>query len=111
MAYDAGVAAGLSPDILAMYECHVMKYDPAWYVENAGLNISKQEELEADALDALLPQVESLIKGLGVEQYVAAPIASDESWQEFVEGLELFDGEGKVDLSGQANHLSVAARL
>lgn len=98
LAYDAAAAAGISPDILALYQSYIMKFDPAWYSENLGITIAKQEELEADALDALLPQIESLLKGLDVDKYVSAPIAAEESWEEFRAGLELFDGEGHIEL-------------
>ncbi|KAF8148429.1 acyl-CoA dehydrogenase NM domain-like protein [Crassisporium funariophilum] len=100
MAYDAAVAAGVSRDLVDLYVSSIIQLDPAWYVENLGLSVKNQEELQAKALDAILPNVETLIQGLGVDRYVAAPIASDKSWDAFVDGLELFEGDGHVQLGG-----------
>lgn len=96
MAYDAAVSAGVSPDLIDLYVASIIQLDPAWYSENVGMTIDRQAELQAKALDAVLPQVEVLIRGLGVDEYVSAPIVSDKAWDSFVDNLELFKGNGLV---------------
>ncbi|KDR69575.1 hypothetical protein GALMADRAFT_128519 [Galerina marginata CBS 339.88] len=98
MAYDAAVSAGVSPDLIDLFVASVVQYDPAWYSENAGMSIKTQEEMQAKALDAVLPQVEQLIAAFGVDTYVTAPIVSDKAWNSFVDSLELFEGDSVVAL-------------
>ena len=99
MAYDAAVSAGVSTDLIDLYVASIVQLDSAWYSENVGLTIKSQEELQGKALDAVLPQVKELIRGLGVEEYVSAPIVSDKAWGSYVDSLELFKGDGFVLLS------------
>lgn len=105
MAYDAAVSSGVSPDLIDVYVASIVQLDPAWYSENAGLSIQSQEELQAKALDAVLPQVEDLIRAFDVDAYVSAPIVSDKAWNSFVDGLEIFKGDGFVSLPVQEDGL------
>ncbi|KAF8159221.1 acyl-CoA dehydrogenase NM domain-like protein [Crassisporium funariophilum] len=100
MAFDAAATAGVSPGLLDLYVCSITQLDPAWYVENMGLSVNRQAEIQSQALDVVLPQVEALVQGLGVDKYVSAPIVSDKAWDSFVDGLELFEGRGHVPLEG-----------
>lgn len=112
MAYDAAVSAGVSTSLIDLYVARIIQLDPAWYSENVGLTIEKQAELMANALDAVLPQVEELIRGLNVDEYVTAPIVSDKTWDAFVDSLEMFEGNGFVQLPViDANQSFPKARL
>ncbi|KAJ0413496.1 hypothetical protein BJY00DRAFT_296816 [Aspergillus carlsbadensis] len=98
MAYEASLEAGIDPRLLALYESGAMLEDSAWYAEQGNISRAAQRELEAQAADALLPEMESLISALGVEKYSSAPMSSGERWNEFVAGLESFGGEASLDM-------------
>jgi acyl-CoA oxidase len=97
MAYEAAKAAGVSSCLVDLYLSSVIQSESAWYVENLELGTTRQEKLQADALNAVLLQVEKFIQGLNVEDYLkSVPIISDARWNSFVQGLEAFDGNGKI---------------
>ena len=97
MAYDAAVAAGVRPCLVDLYVANVVKLDPAWYAEHAGFGRAKQQELEARAHDEALPILGDLVREMDVFAYVNAPIASDSTWDAFVDGLKVFRGNAHVD--------------
>jgi acyl-CoA oxidase len=90
MAYDAAVAAGVSPALVDLFVARAMKLDPAWFVEEAGIGRAAQATMEESALDAVLPHVERLVGDFGAEPYLTAPIVSDAAWDTFVEGLPVY---------------------
>ncbi|KAL3442897.1 hypothetical protein BJX65DRAFT_312357 [Aspergillus insuetus] len=99
MAYEAALEAGIDPKLLALYESGVMLEDSAWYAEQGNISRAAQRETEATAADTLLPEMESLIRALGVENYSSAPMSSEEHWNEFASGLESFDGQASLDIN------------
>lgn len=106
MAYEAAKAAGISSSLVDLYVWTVIQSDSAWYVENVGLGIARQEKRHADSLDAVLPEVETFIQGLDVEEYLeSVPIISDGRWNEFVQGLETFDGNGEIQSGKELSRL------
>lgn len=102
MAYDAAVASGVEPCLVDLYVASVMKLDPAWYAEHAGLGRGAQAEMESVALDAVLPRLSSLVSRLHNEPHLTAPIVSDAAWDGFVAKLELF-GRGGSDMRMDTN--------
>ena len=102
MAYDAAVASGVEPCLVDLYVASVMKLDPAWYAEHAGLGRGAQAEMESVALDAVLPRLSSLVSRLHNEPHLTAPIVSDAAWDGFVAKLELF-GRGGSDMRIDTN--------
>lgn len=98
MAYDAAVAQGVRPCLIDLYVANVVKLDPAWYSENAGLTRRAQQEMEVRALDTVLPILGELVKEMDVFPYVNAPIVSDERWAAFVDELKVFRGNARVDV-------------
>ncbi len=97
MAYEAAKSAGVSSCLVDLYLSSVIQSESAWYVENLELGTARQEKLQADALNAVLLQVEKFIQGLNVEDYLkSVPIISDARWNRFVQGLEAFDGNGEI---------------
>jgi acyl-CoA oxidase len=92
MAYDAAVKFKLDPDVIAMYEAGVMKFDPSWYVEHAGIGRLQQAEMESKAVAALLPKLEQLIDATGAAPYAIAPLLTQESFSAFLNTLPLFRG-------------------
>jgi len=88
MAYEAAVKAKVDPRLIDMFVASVIKMDPTWYSENAGIKKAQQEEMEETAAFTLLPELPRLLQGLDVKEYVHAPIVSDEAWSAFVSSLE-----------------------
>lgn len=97
MAYDAAVAAGVRPCLVDLYVANVVKLDPAWYSEHAGLGRRAQQEMEVSAMDEALPILGELVREMDVFAYVNAPIVSDERWSAFVDDLKVFRGNARVD--------------
>ncbi|KAI0790861.1 acyl-CoA dehydrogenase NM domain-like protein [Abortiporus biennis] len=98
MAYEAAVADKLPWFILDLYAASVIKLDAAWYVENLQLSRRGIIELESKAMDAMLPRLGDLVRDMNVEEYVLAPIVTEEKWDTFVESLPLYTGSAEVPL-------------
>ncbi|KAH7890445.1 acyl-CoA oxidase [Phlebopus sp. FC_14] len=92
LAYSAGLRSGLPRPILDVYECSVIRRDPAWYSENAGLTRSIQRIREDEAVTSALSHLDTYLNDLGVAEYVSAPIVSDEAWKSYYEALPVFTG-------------------
>ena len=90
MAYEAAIDANVDPSLLNLYESVVLKEDSAWYVEQGGLSREIQREMEAQAVDVLLPRMNDLLRASGVQPYSNAPMTSKMLWNDFVSGLEVF---------------------
>ncbi|KAI0633864.1 acyl-CoA dehydrogenase NM domain-like protein [Trametes polyzona] len=98
MAYEAAVAQGVRPALIDLYVANVVRLDPAWYADHAGLGRTAQLAMESRAQDAVLPLLGELVKEMDVFAYVHAPIVSDERWAAFVDALETYEGDARVDL-------------
>ncbi|KAI2698921.1 hypothetical protein CBS147317_7002 [Penicillium roqueforti] len=98
MAYEAAIDANVDPSLLNLYESVVLKEDSAWYVEQGGLSREIQREMEAQAVDVLLPRMNDLLRASGVQPYSNAPMTSKMLWNDFVSGLEVFSGDAPSDL-------------
>ncbi|KAF9223155.1 acyl-CoA oxidase [Gyrodon lividus] len=92
MAYSAGLRSGLPRPILDIYECAVIRRDPAWYSENAGLTRIIQRIREDEAVTSVIPHLETYLDDLHIEDYVSAPIISDEAWKEYYNAMPVFTG-------------------
>uniref|UniRef100_A0A0W0G8C9 Acyl-CoA oxidase C-alpha1 domain-containing protein n=1 Tax=Moniliophthora roreri TaxID=221103 RepID=A0A0W0G8C9_MONRR len=88
LAYESAMAANIDQRVLDLFIASVMKLDPAWYSESAGISRGDQHRMEVDCAMALLPQLESLLAKLDVQEYIMAPIVSDQSWNAFVNSLQ-----------------------
>jgi acyl-CoA oxidase len=93
MAYDAAIKNGVDPDIIALYEAGIMKHDPSWYSECAGIDRLTQIKMESRAATILLPRIESLIEETGSAPYARAPITSQERFASFLDSLPTFTGD------------------
>ncbi|KAJ5796931.1 uncharacterized protein N7518_005471 [Penicillium psychrosexuale] len=98
MAYEAAIDASINPSLLNLYESGVFKEDSAWYVEQGGLSREIQREMEAQAVDVLLPRMNDILRASGVQPYSNAPMTSKMLWNDFVSGLEVFSGDAPSDL-------------
>ncbi|KIK96164.1 hypothetical protein PAXRUDRAFT_32549 [Paxillus rubicundulus Ve08.2h10] len=92
MAYSAGLRSGLPRPILDIYECAVIRRDPAWYSENAGLTRIIQRVREDKAVTSVIPHLDTYLDDLHIEEYVSAPIVSDGAWKEYYSAMPVFTG-------------------
>lgn len=92
MAVEAAQEANIDPRVIKLYEAGVMKEDPAWFAEKGGLCRDLQREMEAQAADDLLPDLKDIMQQSGMQPYCNAPMTSKVLWDEFVAGLETFEG-------------------
>lgn len=100
MAYEAAMDAGVDPILTNLYIASAVRADEGWYVENLGHSRKYQYAEEEEALETALPLLDRWIAELEVDDYVRAPIVSDEAWERFFNGLEIVapneDGESYV---------------
>ncbi|KAJ5591626.1 acyl-CoA dehydrogenase/oxidase [Penicillium hispanicum] len=90
MAYEAAVEAGIDPDLLSLFEAGVILQDSSWFVQHAGLTRAAQFENESRALNACLPRLQRLLEDTGAQEYVDAPILSQEAWTRFLASLKVY---------------------
>ncbi|KAK1232746.1 hypothetical protein PQX77_004104 [Marasmius sp. AFHP31] len=110
MAYASAVDAGLPQPILDIYECSVIRQDPAWYSEQGGLTRVKQRLREDTAITSAMPHLDTYMNDLRIEDYVSAPIVSDASWKAYAASLPTYTGNA-VPISPGAMMERVQARL
>ncbi|KAJ7437603.1 acyl-CoA oxidase [Mycena latifolia] len=91
-AYEAAQKANLPKPILDMYECTVMRQDPAWYSEADRISRISQHIREDRAISSMLPDMRAYLTGLNVAELVTAPIVSDATWKTYVSGLTAYTG-------------------
>ncbi|KAI6024440.1 acyl-CoA oxidase [Pisolithus marmoratus] len=92
MAYSAALRSALPKPILDVYECAVIRRDPAWYSENAGLTRHAQRMREDKAVTAAMPHLDRYLEDLQISGYVSAPIVSDKAWKEYVGTMPVYVG-------------------
>lgn len=92
MAFEAAQEANVDIKLLKLYESTVIREDSAWYAEKGGLCRNVQQEMEAQAVDDLLPQLKKIMQESGLQDYCNAPMTSKDLWNEFVSSLEPFGG-------------------
>ena len=92
LAYSAAVKAGLPKPILDVYECAIIRQDPAWYSEEARISRMEQRLREDAAVSSFMPQLDTFLDQLNIENYISAPIVSDSRWKEYLEALPVYSG-------------------
>lgn len=92
LAYSAAVRAGIPQPILDVYQCAVVRQDPAWYSEEGRLGRMQQRMQEDAALTRFLPDLSSYLDQLNIEKYVTAPIVSDAVWKAYLPELPSHSG-------------------
>ncbi|KAJ7226933.1 acyl-CoA dehydrogenase NM domain-like protein [Mycena pura] len=90
LAVDAAFEAQVDPRIIDLYVAGVIKNDSSWYTEHANLSGSAQRQMERCSVEALYPELESLLGKLDITNYVVAPIVSDAQWTGYVDTLPVF---------------------
>jgi hypothetical protein len=98
MACEAAHEANIDPRIIQLYEAGVLQEDSAWYAEKGGICREYQREMESQAADGLLPQLESIMQESGMQDYCKTPMTSGALMDQFISGLELFEGDAKPSL-------------
>jgi len=87
MAFEAAVERKVDPRMIELFVASVIKMDPAWYV-GQGIERRDQASMEENAAFSLLPDLDRLLDGMGVERCITAPIISDQAWDNFIASLE-----------------------
>jgi acyl-CoA oxidase len=90
LAYDAATAAGQPDEMLALYECAMVKQDLAWYIENSVLTRAEFRQMEDQAILGAQPHIASWVDGFDVDQFITSPIVTATAWRSFVESLPTF---------------------
>jgi len=91
-AYSAGLRKNLPKTVLDIYESSVIRQDPAWYSEKAGITRMDQRLREDAAVTSALPHLASLLADLNIDDYVSAPIVTDSRWKAYLSGLPVYSG-------------------
>lgn len=99
MAYESALKHGVPQALVDLYEINAIMSDAAWYSENLqGMGRWEQIVKEESALSTALPFTERYLEMTGAEEYVVSPIVTQRGWDEFVEGLPVFEGDARVAL-------------
>ena len=98
MVYEAALAAGVDPDLIALYEVGVVKENLSWYTECGLLTRAKVREMENNALDAIQPRLSEMLDQLSIAPYIKVPILEGSTWTDFTEGLADFKGNAEYPL-------------
>ncbi|KAL4860475.1 hypothetical protein BDV12DRAFT_181536 [Aspergillus spectabilis] len=93
MALEAAIDVGIDPKLRALYEAGIFKEDAGWFAEKGGISRETQRAMEAQAADAVLPELERLVEETGVEPYCTAPMTSQALWDGYLGELEVFSGD------------------
>ncbi|KAG6890035.1 hypothetical protein C0995_012492 [Termitomyces sp. Mi166 len=92
LAYSVALRSNLPKPILDVYECAVIRQDPAWYSEQGGLSRIVQRRREDAAVSAMLPDLSSYLEQLNISSYVQAPIVTDVGWKDYLASLPIHTG-------------------
>jgi len=98
MVYEVAIAAGVDPDLIALYEVGIVKDNLSWFVESGMLTRASVLEMENKALDAIQPRLNDLLDQLSIAPYCTAPIISESMWETFVGDLEEYKGNAEYPL-------------
>ncbi|GJP96016.1 hypothetical protein CBS115989_3982 [Aspergillus niger] len=99
MAHEAAVDAGVDPNFLALYEAGAVRNDSSWYVEQLGLSRASQYDMECQACDSVMSQLDRHLDELGIEPYCTAPMLSPPKWENFIDTCPKYTGDAVPSLS------------
>ncbi|PFH48580.1 hypothetical protein AMATHDRAFT_76654 [Amanita thiersii Skay4041] len=105
LAYSSAVQSGLPRPVLDVYECAVIRQDPAWYSEQAGISRMDQRIREDKAVSSMLPHLPTYLSQLDIDKYVSAPIVSDLAWKSYLNGLSVYKGTAVPESTQFQAHL------
>ncbi|OJI82939.1 hypothetical protein ASPTUDRAFT_124765 [Aspergillus tubingensis CBS 134.48] len=106
MAYEAAVDAGVDPNFLALYEAGAVRNDSSWYVEQLRLSRASQYDMECQACDSVMSQLDRHLDELGIEPYCTAPMLSPARWETFINTCPIYTGDAvpSLDYGGSREH-------
>lgn len=90
MAYEAARDSGVCPKVLRIFELLCLAAGPGWPMSEDNTAIPTFHDDLVKAYDEVLPEMLQGVQETEVNDYITAPIVSDESWASFVEGLPSF---------------------
>ena len=92
LAYSAAMKADLPKPILDVYESAVVRQDSAWYSEEAKISRMEQRIREDAAVSSFMPHLDTFLAQLDIENYVSAPIVTDNAWKDYLAALKVYTG-------------------
>ena len=95
MLYETALAAGVDPDLIALYEVGAVKDNLSWYTEHRLLTRARVRDMESRALDAIQPRLSQILDRLSIAPYIQVPILEESTWTDFIDGLEEFKGNAE----------------
>lgn len=98
MVYEAALDAGVHRPLLDLYEAGIVKLDPAWYSESAGVSRVAQREMEDRAVTAAVPHLERYLEETEAADYVRAPMLSKEGRDGLVASLDCYTGAAALQV-------------
>ncbi|KAF7345619.1 Acyl-CoA dehydrogenase NM domain-like protein [Mycena venus] len=101
LAVDAAVESRVDPLIIDLYVASVIKHDSSWYMEHANLSRSTQRQMERESVETLFPDLQDLLGKLDINNYITAPIVSDDMWTGYVRTLPQFTGAAVLDIKSR----------
>ncbi|KAI1503307.1 hypothetical protein F5X99DRAFT_375626 [Biscogniauxia marginata] len=99
MAYEAASTSDkVSPEILNLFESTCVMSDMSWYCEAGGATRTELFAGHAQAVEAVLPQMESLLSQTDAADWTTALIVDEEKWDNFVKSLPVFSNDHELDM-------------
>ena len=71
LAHSAACKAKVAQPLLDLFECAMINFDRAWYVENAGLTDRSFRQMEDRAATAALPLLKSYIDAFNIRPWIS----------------------------------------
>ncbi|KAK0234214.1 hypothetical protein IW262DRAFT_1470776 [Armillaria fumosa] len=79
----------------AITQCYAIKRDVGWYIEAEVLTQDQVASMDDRAMKAAFPHMSQWVDGMGVSDYLKAPILSEDRWDKFVDSLPSIGVEEK----------------
>ncbi|KAI1418323.1 putative acyl-CoA oxidase [Hypoxylon sp. FL1857] len=91
MAYEAAVSGGkVTQGLLSLFESICVMSDLSWYCENGAGSRKDFFAREVEAVEAVLPQLPTLLDETKAASWTTVPIVNEKLWDDFVESLPVF---------------------
>lgn len=94
MAFEAAKNLGVRPEILDLFEWLCISDGLSWYVEAGLLTRIQFLGSISKAYSRVLPILVEKKELFDDHNCITAPIMTEDSWEDFVQGLPLFDASG-----------------
>ena len=108
LAHSCALDAGVPTPLLELFECYVVRLDPVWYAEHAGITDSVLRQKEDEAVRTALPHLQEYVDKLDVRRWITAPILNDYAWSKWLSSLPIHTGFERQDATLYDNSYAAA---